>query len=513
MLRTGSMFRACAMFKVACVMAGVLALAAWAGGAHADVGQAGVVVREHTARLQGAVYRYRTEAGYVPIRGTATGELRGRMFYTAYRVPVAAGAPARPVTHFFGGGPSQPGLGFNHRAFGPKSFDADLQLIDNPRSLLPVTDLVFVDAIGTGFSRPERVEYEAEFFNADGDARSLAEFVRVWHAQNASPETPVYLLGGSYGAWRVGMVTQMLSEMGRPVDGAILLSGGILVGTAYLSENEITAYRVPSQAATAFHHGRLSPDVGGSQEAVIQAATAWVKSEYIPALDQVDTLPAARREAIARALSRFTGYPLADIDRTSLRITLSAFTGRLLADQGIKLGWHDMRHRADVGARLSPREDRAIVDDIRHNIGFNSELAYLGFETGYSPSTADAYVPAGERWGWNRGVNTRVGTDDDLRSEPWIPRAMDIHPALRAFVGYGLFDGANNCAANDAVLEHLEDKYSRNYTARCYWNGGHRIYGTDSEWDLLAADIVAFIRPSPVDGDHQGQAPARRPME
>lgn len=501
------------MLKSTCVMVAVLALSAWASVVRADAGNAGVVVRQHAAQLQGTLYRYRTEAGHVPIRSTATGELRGRMFYIAYRVPVAAGAPARPVTYFFGGGPSQPGVGFNHRAFGPKSFNADLQPVDNPRSLLAVSDLVFVDAIGTGFSRPERVEYEEEFFNADGDARSLAEFVRVWHAQNASPDTPVYLLGGSYGAWRVGMVTQMLSETGRPVHGAILLSGGILVGTKYLTENEITAYRVPSQAATAFHHGRLSPDVGGSQAAVIQAATAWVKSEYIPALDQIDTLPAERREEVARALSRFTGYPLADIDRATLRITLSSFTSRLLADQGIKLGWHDMRHRVDVGARLSPREDRAIVDDIRRNIGFNSELAYLGFETGYHPSTMKDYVPAGQRWGWNRGINTKVGTDDDLRSEPWIPRAMDLNPGLRAFVGYGLFDGANNCAANDAVLEHLEDKYSRNYTARCYWNGGHRIYGTDSEWDRLTADIVAFIRRQPVNGGLATQARARPPIE
>lgn len=446
------------------------------------------VQRDHEVTIDGTKYAYVSQAGQIPIRHTATGEVRGSMFYMAYRLKTPDTAD-RPVTFFFGGGPSAPAIGFNHRAFGPRAV-IDGRLVDNQNSLLPATDLVLVDPVGTGFSRAARVEYEDEFYTARGDALSLAEFVRVWNTLYATPHTPTYLLGGSYGSWRTGIVTEMLEQSGQRVAGSVLLSGGILAGTDYLSENEIVAYRVPDQAMTALHHGLLAPETGSSREEVLANASRWARQVYAPALDRIASLSRSEREDLARQLSLHTGYPLDRIDRDTLKFTLTEFTEHLVPHAQERLSWHDLRTSGRTV--LSEEENRLMIHDVRENIGYASDLAYLDWEKGYFPATEGEYRPAGSRWQYDAGIRLEDDSSDDLRSEPWILRSLDINPRLRVFVGYGLYDGANNCLAMDVTKERLEPRYSGQFTTHCYLEGGHRIYGTPSEWENLARDLRAF---------------------
>jgi carboxypeptidase C (cathepsin A) len=158
-------------------------------------------VTRHTVRLDdGRVLHYTAQVGQLPIRPMASIEPHAYIGYISYRVPPAAGAK-RPIAFVWGGGPSAPSLGANV-AYGPKKI-VDGKVVDNPLTILSVADLVFVDPVGTGFSRPTKPEYGAEFYQVLGDQASVAEFIRAWRAMYDPERSPIFLCGGSYGTWRV----------------------------------------------------------------------------------------------------------------------------------------------------------------------------------------------------------------------------------------------------------------------------------------------------------------------
>ena len=145
------------------------------------------------------------------------------MSYVSYRVQPTAGA-TRPVTFMWGGGPSSAAIG-THMSFGPKRVNGEL--VDNQLTLLTVSDLVFVDPVGTGFSRPVEWNTGDQFYNVLGDQASFAEFIRVWRVRYDLTNSPIFLYGVSYGCWRVSAVSEMLEKSGMHVTGGIQNSGGI----------------------------------------------------------------------------------------------------------------------------------------------------------------------------------------------------------------------------------------------------------------------------------------------
>jgi carboxypeptidase C (cathepsin A) len=456
-----------------------------------------VVVTRHQAKGIGRSIDYEAQVGRLPIRELATGESRGWMFYVAYRVSQREASPSRPVTFLWGGGPSGPALGMNVGYFGPLAREGN-RLVDNPASLLSATDLVFVDPIGTGFSRATKPEYEPEFYSTRGDAAAMAEFIRVWLSLYGRTDTPIYMGGASYGTWRTGGATELLVKSGQRVSGAILISGGILVGRDVLSEAEKVAYRVPAQAATAFKFGKLDPSVAQSHAEVLAKATEWARATYAPALARLNALQDAERETVARDLARFTGYPLAKIDRRTLSFSQPEFRKTLLGD-GRTLTIFDMREASEPPqVRISPAAEVSYLRDV---LGYRSELAYAGVETGYTPVTNQPYQPPGSRWNYDSGDGTETPAMAAAAAlgppgtEPWMLRSVQLYPALKVFVGVGLFDSMNSCAANEAAVAKL-GTHGRSFTTRCY-DSGHRMATSAANIQQLAADIRAFIAARP----------------
>src|SRR6185437_3006262 len=180
-------------------------------------------------------------------------------------------------------------------------------------TLLATSDLVFMDPVETGFSRPAKPEFDKEFLSTLGDFAETAEFVRAWRAKFAAEKQPLFLFGESYGTWRVDGATQLLEKQGIKVAGAMLLSGGV-PGSLMPFEFQ-DAYYVPARTAAAFAHKRLDPDLMADRAATLRAVDEWVAKTYMPALQNLAQLSDAERDKVAKDLARFTGIPDKMVDR------------------------------------------------------------------------------------------------------------------------------------------------------------------------------------------------------
>ena len=315
------------------------------------------------------------------------------MGYVAYRMP-SSGKP-RPVTFVWNGGPGANSALLHFSAAGPKRA-AGATLVDNTDSWLDATDLVMVDPVGTGFSRPARAEYAAQFYGTRGDVASVAEFVRAWLLRHDADDAPLYLVGESWGAARAAQVAHALQARERRVDGIVLVSGGWALNAEYVPAPLRRALGVVDMAAAALFHGRTAPELGRDPAAVQRAAEAWVRETYAPALERRDTLGEAERDAIVAGLARFTGLDAARIDRRRLEISPRQFRTQLLADRGREAYVFDLRLEAPPGEPARA----AILRYLRRDLGFRSELPYVGLEPlghAYSP---DGKYPesVGARW-------------------------------------------------------------------------------------------------------------------
>lgn len=450
-------------------------------------------VSQHEARIAGRALSYTAEAGRLAIRDLETAQVRGRMFYVAYRVPSPGDEP-RPVMFVWGGGPSGPALGMQ-MAYAPKTVTDEGRIADNDLSLLPAADLVFVDPVGTGFSRAEKTEYLAEFYSTTGDARATAEFVRVWIATHDAERAPIFLNGQSYGVWRAAFTADLLERTGRRVAGLVLTSGGTGTADEYTDRAYEIAFRVPDYAATALHHGRLPAEPGSSPEDAWQQAEIWARNTYGPALSRIDELTDAERESLARDLSHRTGYPLARIDRETLAFTPPAYLRDFIGEEGARLNTFDMRRIAgeddDVGRAA---RDRAQARYLREHLGYETDLAYIGLETGYTPVTSPDYQSVGSRWNYDSGSSSGAPPADGgpPGKEPWALRAIDLNPDLQVFVEAAVYDSLNFCAANEDRKRRMPETLADNFELHCYFAGHGSFRYADARGDLVR-DIRTFI--------------------
>ena len=251
----------------------------------------------------------------LPIRVNETGEPHGHVFYVAYTQDGPPNA-RRPLTFLWNGGPGSSSVLLHLTGFGPKRFASATDVRDNEAMWLEHSDLVFVDPVGTGFSRPTRAEYSTEFYNTLGDIASIAEFVRVYLTRFDAWDAPLFLAGESFGAWRASGVAETLERQRIRVAGVMLISGGIQVGMV-LDEETRTALFIPTRAAAAFHHRKLAADLQTDLPTTLRQAEEWALTEYAPALRRVSALTEPERDTIVHELARYTGIDPGLIDRQS----------------------------------------------------------------------------------------------------------------------------------------------------------------------------------------------------
>ena len=456
-------------------------------------GDEAIVVTTHHIHTAHGLLAYEAHAGRLAIRNDATGQVRGYAFFVAYIVKSPPGKP-RPITFLWNGGPITNSILVHTEAFGPRRI-TPAGMVDNAETLLTTSDLVFYDPIDTGFSRPAEPGFDKEFLNTLGDFAEAAEFIRAYRARFAAEHQPLFLGGESYGTWRVCGVTELLTKRGIKVDGAILLSGGV-PGSLMPGQFQDAMY-VPARTAAAFVLKKLSPDLLRNRADTMKQVDDWTYNVYLPALEHLDELTSEQRETIATQLAKFIGVQPEQIDRKTLVMSNLAYRHGLFADDKNKvLNTYDMRIVGEVPDTAS--RNLILTEYLRGELGYNTDLAYIGLEDGYMPIPGPPRPNPGEEWSYNQVVITpqalarmRAGGGPPL-SQPWLQNAMRINKDLRVFVGAGRYDSLNMCEGNVHMIQKLEPDLSRRFTSVCY-EGGHMMYRDQPTRLQLSRDVAHFL--------------------
>jgi carboxypeptidase C (cathepsin A) len=436
-------------------------------------------------------------------------EAEASMFYAAY---FKQGGGNRPITFLFNGGPGSSSFWLHMGAFGPKRIVANsdrhlpaapYEIVNNVGSLLDVSDLVFIDAPGTGFSRIAGKEAEKAFYGVDGDANAFADFITQFLTHYNRWNSPKYIFGESYGTPRAAVLVNLL-ENDRSVDvnGVIMLSqilnfdlspdgptGNPGIDLPYQTS-------LPTFAATAWYHQKV-PNRPQSLEAFLAEVEHFALGQYGAALAQGADLPAAERQAVAEKLHAYTGLPIDYILKADLRIDGGEFRQQLKLDDGESTGRLDTRF---AGPTLDPLAQRAGYDPQSASIssayvsGYNDyarrEL-HWGEEHVFKPS-----ISTYRTWNWQHqqpnsgGANSRQGAN----TMPDLANAMKVNPSLKVQLHAGYYDLATPFYQGVYEMKHLPipQALQGNIEYRFY-DSGHMVYAKESSLKELHDSVADFI--------------------
>jgi carboxypeptidase C (cathepsin A) len=451
----------------------------------------------HTVRLDGREVKYTATAGTLPIR-LDNGQVVARMFFVAYTKD-GEDVKARPVSFLYNGGPGAATIWLHMGSFAPKHVQmADegfqpappYKLVDNENSLIDVTDLVFVDAISTGYSRMTPGNNSAQFHGQSGDLRAFGEFINEYLTHFSRWPSPKYLIGESYGTIRsAGLAEEIQQRHGIELNGIALVSSLLTYQTLSPAPDNDIAYaaNIETFTADAWYHKKLPQDLQRLtiKDVVDQSRTfAW--GEYMTALTKGNTLTDAERTAMAQKLARFTGLSPQFILNTNLRVSAERFRKELLRDKRLTVGRLDGRFTAIDRDAAGDRDDFDISnsalqgpytamfqDYVKNELKWDSDLHY--------PSSGNVRP-------WTYDQNRYMDMTDALRS------AMTHNPFLKVFVAIGYYDMATIMGGAEFNFTHLAyEKQIVDRVSYGYYEAGHMIYIRPSEHKKLKADIARFI--------------------
>jgi hypothetical protein len=454
-----------------------------------------VVVTPHRIQTVKGPLDYEARVGRLAIRSEQTGQVRGYIFFVAYSVKPKDGEK-RPITFAWNGGPGVASNIIHMEGLGPRR-ETKAGMVDNPDTPLATTDLVFYDAMETGFSRPASPEFAPEFLNLKGDVAATAEFIRVYRTRFRALDQPLFICGESYGVFRAAALADFLTDRDVKIAGTILVSGDIpnIPQTVPFYD----AMHIPARTATAFYHHRLSPELMKNRDATMKEAIQWATTVYRPALERVDQLSDAERETIATQLARYIGMLPEQIDRKTLVVHVPHYLEDFFGlDKTKTLSPYDTR---DIGDKLD-RGSAAVLDHyLRDELAYNTDLTYAGNEDGYVPTPGHPARSAGEQFDYNAdGITKEVRAHDEegevtyvaRANPPWIINAMRREKNMQVLVSTGRYDPLNMCEGDVAVTATLTPDLSSRIENHCY-EGGHITYRDDTARPLFLADLSHFI--------------------
>ena len=461
------------------------------------------VVTEHQIRLNGGVLDYKVETGMMAIRKD-TGEVEGEIFYMAYTLDGGAGgAPkeGRPLTFSFNGGPGSSSVWLHLGMLGPKRVPmlADggmpappYRLVDNEYSWLDLTDIVFIDPVGTGFSRPVSPDKGKDFWGLEGDIRSVGEFIRLYLTRHERWSSPLYLIGESYGTTRAaGLSGYLVDRSGVAFNGIILVSTVLNFQTNRFTEGNDLPYLtyLPTYTATAWYHQKLEPELQADLQKTLEEVKKWAAERYWVALAKGASLSPAERQETVAALSRYTGLSKEFIDQADLRVEAGRFRKELLRDRKLTVGRLDSRFvgmdRDAAGeeyefdpsmAAIRPPYTAAFNDYVRGELGYESDLHY--------------WILGGGIGRWDFGDQGRFpDTSKALRD------AMLRNTYMKVFVASGYYDMATPFFGTEYTLSHLGVPESLRGNLRIEeYEAGHMMYIHEGSLAKMKSDITSFYQ-------------------
>jgi carboxypeptidase C (cathepsin A) len=466
-----------------------------------------LVVTQHSITIGGRELHYTVTTGTIVLKDESDREKdyegekpRAQFFFVAYTLDGVEDPASRPLTFSFNGGPGSSSVWLHLGLLGPRRVvmteegglpKPPYQLTDNEFSLLDQTDLVFIDPVGTGYSRPADGEKAKQFHGFTKDIQSVGDFIRLYTTRYNRWLSPKFLIGESYGTTRASGLSGYLQERhGMYLNGILLVSTVLDFGTIEFTPGNELPYVLflPTYAATAWYHDALAIHL--PLQTLLAEVEQFAVNQYAPALLRGDGLTASERSAVIRKLSRYTGLSADYLDRSNLRVPDFRFFKELLRRRGRTVGRLDSRF---LGIDRDTLGEGTFNDPSYTNIigpytaGFNDYIRReLKFEKDipYEILSGNVYP-----WSYAEHENRFVYTGETLR------QAMTSNPHLKVFIANGYYDLATPYFATEYVFNHLNlDESLRGNLSMAYYEAGHMMYIHLPALAQMKQDLAEFIQ-------------------
>ena len=455
---------------------------------------------KHSIQIHGMTLAYTATAGTLILKKDE--KPWASMFYVAYTRDDAGDLTKRPITFAFNGGPGSSSVWLQMGALGPMRVDMGpdgqqpkppYRLIDNDDTALEFTDLVFIDPVTTGFSRPAPGESDKQFHGFEGDLNSVSEFIRLYLTRSGRWGSPKFLAGESYGTTRAAALSQrLLDDEGIYLNGITLISSVLNFETISFARGNDLPYALylPSYTAAAWYHKKLPKDLQGDLEKALGESRRFAGNEYAAALMKGDKITSSERTSVVHELARLTGLSEQFVEECNLRISEPRFTKELLRDQRKIIGRYDSRLEGeDVDAAGdSPDYDPSYAsvqgvftamfnNYLRSDLKFDSDMNYQVLTDKVQP------------WNYDRFQNRYVNVSEMLRE------AMTENPSLKVMIANGYYDLATPFFATEYTVNHigLEPALS-NHISLTYCDAGHMLYTKKTCLDNLHGAMSDFYQ-------------------
>jgi carboxypeptidase C (cathepsin A) len=455
------------------------------------------IVTHHEIRLDGKPFRYTATAGYMPMKDEV-GKLKANIFYVSYAKD--GGSARRPITYTFNGGPGSASVWLHMGAVGPRRvvmaddgqpLPPPYRLVDNEWSWLAFTDLVFIDPVTTGYSRPATGEKPEQFHGFEEDVQWVGDFIRLWTSRNGRWSSPKFLAGESYGTTRAAGLSGYLQERhGMYLNGIVLMSTILNFETADFNVGNDLPFVtfLPTYTTTAWYYKKLPADLQADFGKAVEESKRFASTDYTLALMKGANLSDAERKSVAARLARLTGLSPAFLEANDLRVTLPRFTKELLRAEHRTVGRLDSRFQGvdrDSGGERPEFDPSmaairgpfgAVVNDyIRTELKYENDLPYELLTGRVGP------------WHFGNAQNRYLNVAETLRG------AMSQNPALRVFVAAGYYDFATPFFAAEYTVDHLQlDPALRKNIHVEHYEAGHMMYIHKPSLVKLTSDVAAF---------------------
>ena len=447
-------------------------------------------VTKGSVRIGGQQINYTATAATYIIKAD-DGSPKATFFFVAYIKDDAPDKSKRPLSFIYNGGPGS-ASSYTHMGLGPKrivltddgfGMPAPYSIIENGDSFLDVTDMIFVDAVSTGYSRPAPGENPAQFYGVEQDATYFADFIYQYLTRNERWASQKFLIGESYGTTRSAQLSYTLQRRHQIyLNGVVLLSA---VGFGSWGADDRTIFFLPTLIVSAWYHKALPPDLQKlSVSELAQKARQFAHGEYAAALEKGDELPPAEYQKIVKDLSRFTGLSPKYIEQTNLRVSPQRWFKELLRDKRLTLG------------RIDARFTGMDADAAGERYEYDSSLA--SYDGSYVAMFQD-YVRRELKW------NTEMYYTLSARVQPWdqgqpglpaesLRSAMTQQGHLKLLVLCGYYDVATPFNGIEHTVSHMNLEPSiRKNVSFAYYEAGHMMYIEKKSREKLHRDVASFI--------------------
>lgn len=466
-------------------------------------------VTDHTIQIGGQTISYKASAGTTLLKNDA-GEPTGLLYSVAYTRSDVKDLSSRPISFLYNGGPGSATMWLHMGAFGPRRIwtvdgeftpPAPYKLVDNGESLLDKTDLVFIDAMGTGYSRAAGKATERDFYGVDEDAAAFGQFIATYIRRNERWNSPKFLIGESYGTFRSAVLGNLLqNRYSMHLNGIVLISSVLDLSTLTFAagDDRPYIYYLPSYAAVAWYHKALKTHPASLTE-FIDEARKYAQNEYADALFKGSALPAAQKAAVAKKLSYFTGLSEEYLLKANLRPTLGQFNVELLRGRGLTSGRIDARFTGYTGNLLAETaqgdpEGPAVGGAFTAMLNmYNNDELKFGKDRQYNNRSG------GGGWNWTRTAGGRFGGGGGgfpsaPNSQNDLAQAMLTNPKLLVQVENGYYDMATPFFATEFTMTHLGLPADLQKNVKMnYYNSGHMMYLRDQDRVTLHNNVAEFI--------------------